>query len=58
MKAEDVSAVEAVALKSVDDHGGLEGVIEIGEAEDHGVVGSLALDQADRLEAWEGSEKI
>ncbi len=47
VEAEDVIAVEAVSLEGVDDHGGLEGVLEVGEAEDDGVVGAFPLDEAD-----------
>lgn len=58
MKAEYIVAIEAVALESVDDHGGLEGVFEVSKAEDNCVMSAVSLDQTDRFEAGERPEKV
>ena len=58
MKAEDVVPVKAVALKSINDHSGLQSIIKVSEAEYHCVVGAISFDKTDRFEAGEWPEKI
>ncbi len=59
LKTENIILVKPIALKSVNDQGGLEFVFEVGEAEDYFFAWSLlAGNEPHRFEAGEGPENM